>query len=125
MRTVPVARGPWPPRRRRVWSAGVHPVSPRSVDDTYIASVRRIIRMCEASDIYVVVEPHQDEMHARFCGEGAPDWWAQKHTRVKNFPVPVQPTPFAASPPTHKTCNGHSSFSYIWTDDAARAYQVG
>ena len=80
--------------------------------------------MCARSDIYMFVEPHQDEMHRDFCGEGATDWWASTHTKVTNFPVPAQDTPFARSPPTHKTCNTHSSFSYIWTDDAARAYQT-
>ena len=33
--------------------------------------VRRIVRMCEARGVHVFLEPHQDEMNPRFCGEGA------------------------------------------------------
>ena len=91
------------------------------VDKGYLDRVLKIIRMCSDNGIYTIVEPHQDEFNERFCGEGAPDWFADQFTQVTDFPVPVQSKPFptsgkAAVPvPTKKECHSHSSFSYIWT----------
>ncbi len=60
-----------------------------------------------------------------FCGEGAPDWLAAELALdAGDFPLPLQPRPFPSSPPGRALCDTHSSFSYIWTHAAARAYQV-
>jgi len=109
-----------------MWS-GVFPREGR-VDESYLTKVDDMIKLLEDNDMYVIVEPHQDELNPLFCGEGAPDWWVNKYTEgVENFPVPVQATPFEESlsgePPSRATCDTHSSFSYIWTNDGAKAYQ--
>jgi endoglycosylceramidase len=125
---------------------GLFPRAGSESSAAYLEAVRKIVRMCEAKSVYLVLEPHQDEMSPLFCGEGFPDWWVDAHAASTNFPVPVQPEPFAgalgagptsgagsgtrvaaAGPgpvPTRAQCDRHSSFSYIWTDDAARAYQT-
>jgi endoglycosylceramidase len=98
------------------------------VDHAYLERARALIRTAAAQGIYTIVEPHQDEMNPRFCGEGAPDWWVQAHATAADFPVPVQPAPFvpasSGAAPTRAQCDKHSSFSYIWTHDNARAYQT-
>eukprot|EP00927_Polykrikos_kofoidii_P049371 TRINITY_DN43436_c0_g1_i1.p1 TRINITY_DN43436_c0_g1~~TRINITY_DN43436_c0_g1_i1.p1 ORF type:complete len:534 (-),score=70.98 TRINITY_DN43436_c0_g1_i1:135-1736(-) len=89
----------------------------------YLRAIDRLIELAASRGMYTIVEPHQDELNPRFCGEGAPDWWTNANTQVKDFPVPVQRTPFLSSPPNRGMCDQHSSFSYIWTHDAAAAYQ--
>eukprot|EP00929_Paragymnodinium_shiwhaense_P051100 TRINITY_DN25728_c0_g1_i3.p1 TRINITY_DN25728_c0_g1~~TRINITY_DN25728_c0_g1_i3.p1 ORF type:complete len:399 (-),score=52.80 TRINITY_DN25728_c0_g1_i3:305-1501(-) len=102
---------------------------------TYAGKIREIVDMCAKHGIYTLLEPHQDEMNPKFCGEGAPNWYIDhgnfmadgspdsKPFEVLDFPVPVQKTPFRTSPPSRKECLSHISFKYIWTNDAARAYQ--
>ena len=118
---------------------GVNPREEGTTDRVYLENIRKIIKMCASRDppIYVFVEPHQDEFHPRFCGEGAPTWYVEKRTSVTDFPVPVQASPFDYEDktcervpgtnlacPTRAQCDEHSSFSYIWTHDAAKAYQT-
>lgn len=110
--------------RLSVMWPGVSPEHPDDVNHTYVAEVKRKAQLAADHGIYVLLEPHQDELHPLYCGEGAPTWWT--HSAVGPpavFPVPVQSTPFKNSPPSRDDCNNHSSFSYIWSYDAARAYQ--
>eukprot|EP01045_Picozoa_sp_COSAG04_P021733 COSAG04_NODE_2367_length_4262_cov_2.080711_4_plen_271_part_00 len=120
---------------------GVNPESMDKVNATYIAEIKRLIQIAAAEDIYVFLDPHQDEMNPRFCGEGAPNWWVLEHTSVGDFPVPVRGEPFARNAsrpcpglepeqcpgidfPGRTLCDGNSSFSYIWTHSGAKAYQT-
>lgn len=105
---------------------GVNPDSPNKVADDYVEKVRSMIHLAESRGIYTVLDPHQDEMHPVFCGEGTPDFFVERALRqpeVTDFPVPVQATPFPVSPPGRKLCDEHISFDYIWTHDSAKAYQ--
>ncbi len=103
---------------------GLIPLKAGEVDELYVQRVLETIRLCEKNEVYVVVEPHQDELHPTLCGEGVPDWWAEKHVPITDFPVPVQASAFGKSPPGRALCDQHSSFSYIWTHDCARAFQA-
>lgn len=119
---------------------GVNPESSDKVDMHYINEIKKLIAIAAAENIYTILDPHQDEMNPRFCGEGAPNWWVLEHTEVADFPVPVRNAPFAKDPsrlcpgldpkscpgidfPGRTNCDGNSSFSYIWTHAGARAYQ--
>ena len=110
---------------------GVSPSGPSraEVDREYVERVRAMIQLAARHGIYSILDPHQDEFNPRFCGEGAPDWWVEKHNAsVGDFPVPVQATPFPVAPtppnfPGRALCDTHSSFSYIWTHSGSRAYQ--
>lgn len=94
------------------------------ISTEYAQAIRSIIDMCARHGIYTLLEPHQDELNPGFCGEGPPDWWVKEAgLSSATFPVPVQDTPFPSTPPTPEMCDKHSSFSYIWTHDAAKAYQ--
>ena len=98
-----------------------------AVDAPYLAKARDLVRLAASRGIYTIVEPHQDELNPRFCGEGAPDWWTFAHTPpLADFPRPIWNDSFPPSPapPPPPLCFSHSSFSYIWTYDAARAYQA-
>lgn len=103
---------------------GVVPEQRGVVDFAYLRKVKELISLAAESGLYTLADFHQDELHPRFCGEGAPDWWAREFGPVHDFPVPVQETPFGWSPPTRDQCYQHSSFSYIWTHDGAAAYQA-
>mmetsp|Transcript_60095 Transcript_60095/g.130335 ORF Transcript_60095/g.130335 Transcript_60095/m.130335 type:complete len:526 (-) Transcript_60095:108-1685(-) len=102
---------------------GVFPESRGHVEKAYLERARSIIRMAAEAGLYTIVEPHQDELNPRWCGEGVPDWWARE-IEAGDFPVPVQSTPFQGEIPTRAQCLSHSSFSYIFTHDCARAFQA-
>jgi endoglycosylceramidase len=120
---------------------GVNPDSLDNVNMTYIAEIKKLIAIAAAENIYTMIDPHQDELNPRFCGEGAPNWWVLKHTTNNDFPVPVRSKPFPVDKtrpcpglepkqcpgidfPGRENCDGNSSFSYIWTHDGAKAYQT-
>ena len=119
---------------------GVQPDGASRVDRAYVAAVKGLVEIAAAEGLYVVVEPHQDELSPRWCGEGAPNWWVTAYTEVADFPVPVRNEPFPVDGsrpcpglddpcpgvdfPGRALCDGNSSFSYIWTHSAARAYQA-
>jgi len=120
---------------------GVLPQNAEAINATYIAQVKQLIAIAAAEGLYTIIEPHQDELNPRFCGEGAPNWWVLKHTSVADFPVPVQQQPFPINPsrpcpgltpeacpgvefPGRQLCDLNSSFSYIWTHAGAKAYQT-
>jgi endoglycosylceramidase len=103
---------------------GVFPEERGRVNVTYLERVREIVRMCSQKGVYTLLDLHQDEMHPIFCGEGVPDWWVAEFAPAADFPVPLQATPFPSSPPGRALCDTHSSFGYIWTHAAARAYQT-
>jgi endoglycosylceramidase len=102
---------------------GLVPEQMGLVDRQYVHRVRQLIRLCEENGVYVVIEPHQDELHPTLCGEGVPNWWAASFAPITDFPVPVQATPFGKNPPGRALCDTHTSFDYIWTHDCAAAFQ--
>ena len=77
---------------------GVNPHSAEAVDHEYIAGIKLMIATAAAQGIYTMIDPHQDEMNPRFCGEGAPNWWVLAHTETTDFPVPVRSNPFPKDP---------------------------
>jgi endoglycosylceramidase len=120
---------------------GVNPESADKVNSTYINEIKKLIAIAAAQGIYTILDPHQDEMNPRFCGEGAPNWWVLKHTKNTDFPVPVRSNPFPVNKtrlcpglvpeacpgidfPGRENCDKNSSFSYIWTHNGAKAYQT-
>jgi hypothetical protein len=74
------------------------------------------------------VDPHQDEFHPLFCGEGVPDFFVEhlaSGPAVTDFPVPVTKTPFGTSPPSRSQCGKHSSFSYVGGVAIGRSREQG
>ena len=59
---------------------------------TYIDEIKKLIAIAASEGIYTVLDPHQDEMNPRFCGEGAPDWWGIVE---EGFPTEALTTPHA------------------------------
>ena len=57
---------------------GVNPTE-GSTDEDYLQKVDDMIQLCADNDVYVLVDPHQDELNPLWCGEGAPDWWVKKY----------------------------------------------
>lgn len=102
---------------------GVVPARRGAVDAGYLQRTREIVRMAAAAGIYTIVEPHQDELSPRLCGEGVPDWWADEFLKVTDFPVPLAAA-FGTSTPSQKQCLSQSSFDYLWTHDMAKSFQT-
>ena len=50
---------------------GVNPESADKVDHNYIAGIKSMIAIAAEQGIYTMIDPHQDEMNPRFCGEGS------------------------------------------------------
>ena len=106
---------------------GVTP-DPIGLDADYLHRIRAIIRMAADSGIYTLVDPHQDEFHPLFCGEGVPDFFVEalaSGPAVTDFPVPVTKIPFGTSPPSRSQCGKHSSFSYVGGVAIGRSREQG
>ncbi|KAJ3408813.1 hypothetical protein HDV05_004748 [Chytridiales sp. JEL 0842] len=69
------------------WS-GVYPSNGTFVNTTYLEQIRKIINICEANNIFVLVDFHQDAGSARYCGNGKPLWLA-RHENPLAFPAPL------------------------------------
>ena len=54
--------------------AGTFPASEVEPDEGYLDAIERIVQLCHAEGIYVVVDMHSDVLSRRFCGNGIPDW---------------------------------------------------
>jgi endoglycosylceramidase len=74
---------------------GVEP-NEGSYDSEYLDKVASIVEMNSKYGIFTILEAHQDSLAAAFCGEGIPNWAAQKVLSnsewlksFKGFPSPV------------------------------------
>ncbi|CAF1635656.1 unnamed protein product [Rotaria magnacalcarata] len=72
---------------------GVNPTSDKEVNQDYILQLSTAVKMMEDKGIYALLDCHQDIFSRYFCGEGVPDWVAQKlgNTTLNNFPFPIAP----------------------------------
>lgn len=52
----------------------------------YIASLKKIVEICQKHDIQVILDLHQDANSRYYCGEGIPDWAVE---RRDDFPKPL------------------------------------
>lgn len=75
--------------------AGTFPAHPHVPDPGYMQAVMKIIRICRAEGIHVIVDMHSDVLSRRFCGNGIPDWAVDialdalgQHSSVGDFPTP-------------------------------------
>eukprot|EP00929_Paragymnodinium_shiwhaense_P046127 TRINITY_DN23495_c0_g1_i1.p1 TRINITY_DN23495_c0_g1~~TRINITY_DN23495_c0_g1_i1.p1 ORF type:complete len:832 (+),score=141.29 TRINITY_DN23495_c0_g1_i1:100-2595(+) len=82
--------------RLGVMWAGTFPANPDAPDPSYMAAVQRIVKLCGAHGLYVIVDMHSDVMSRRFCGNGMPDWAVDRALESAgyegpfgNFPAPL------------------------------------
>lgn len=70
---------------------GVNPKSEKEFDQDYVSKLSTAIEMMENNGIYALLDCHQDVFSRYFCGEGVPDWIAEKlgDKIVKDFPLPI------------------------------------
>lgn len=70
---------------------GVNPKSEHEVDQGYLSQLSAAVQMMENKGIYALLDCHQDVLSRYFCGEGVPDWVAQKlgEDTLKSFPFPL------------------------------------
>jgi len=77
--------------------AGTFPAQRGVPDPGYMATVKQIVRTCEAHGIHVVLDMHSDVLSRRFCGNGMPDWAVDDALHASgmrppygDFPAPLQ-----------------------------------
>jgi endoglycosylceramidase len=70
---------------------GVNPRSENDIDEEYLSQLTNAIEMMENKGIYALLDCHQDIFSRYFCGEGIPDWIAEKlgDPMIKTFPFPI------------------------------------
>lgn len=70
---------------------GVNPKSENSIDEEYLSQLSTIVKMMESNGIYALLDCHQDIFSRYFCGEGVPDWLAEKlgDKLLNSFPFPL------------------------------------
>jgi endoglycosylceramidase len=70
---------------------GVNPKSANDINREYLEQLSTAIQMMENKNIYALLDCHQDIFSRYFCGEGVPDWIADKlgDTIIKSFPFPI------------------------------------
>jgi endoglycosylceramidase len=70
---------------------GVNPRSENDIDEEYLLQLIKAIEMMESRGIYALLDCHQDIFSRYFCGEGVPNWIAEKlgDTMIKTFPYPI------------------------------------
>ena len=70
---------------------GVNPKSESDISQEYLSQLLTAIQMMENKGIYALLDCHQDVFSRYFCGEGVPDWIANKlgDATVKAFPFPI------------------------------------
>ena len=72
---------------------GVNPTSDDKINQEYLSQLSTAVQMMENKGIYALLDNHQDIFSRYFCGEGVPDWVAEKlgDDIVKSFPYPIAP----------------------------------
>ena len=72
---------------------GVNPTSASDVDQKNLSQLSTAVQMMEDKGIYALLDCHQDVFSRYFCGEGVPDWVAQKlgDQVLSSFPSPIAP----------------------------------
>ena len=67
------ARG-WNAIRLGVTWAGAQPRGPGELDAAWVERLRAVLRLCDAWNISVLLDAHQDAVGTAVCGEGVPQW---------------------------------------------------
>jgi endoglycosylceramidase len=70
---------------------GVNPKSENDVNQEYLSQLSIAIEMMANKSIYALLDCHQDIFSRYFCGEGVPDWIAEKlgNPMIQSFPFPI------------------------------------
>lgn len=106
---------------------GVVP-APAAINASYLAVMTNLTATLGAHGIYSLLDFHQDSLGNVFCGEGLPDWAANRYAAGSQaFPLPVdQPYAINASTgePSASDCNKHGWTDYYFSDALCVASQV-
>jgi len=73
---------------------GLEPGARGDFNMTYLEEIDKIVKNLEKSNIYVILDLHQDIWHRKFCGEGVPDYVyelciSSEPESTKEFPLPA------------------------------------
>ncbi|CAF3853837.1 unnamed protein product [Rotaria sp. Silwood1] len=108
---------------------GVNPTSEIDIDQEYLSQLSTAIQMMENKGIYALLDCHQDVFSRYFCGEGVPDWIANKlgDTVVKSFPLPIAAN-ISREPdtgyPKLDECLERPFFEYYFTEAVMNGFKM-
>ncbi|CAF4625970.1 unnamed protein product [Rotaria sp. Silwood1] len=108
---------------------GVNPKSDDNINQDYLSQLSTAIQMMENKGIYALLDCHQDVFSRYFCGEGVPDWIAQKlgDSTVKEFPFPIAPN-MTREPdtgyPKLDECLKHPFFEYYFAEAVVHGFKM-
>lgn len=107
--------------------AGTFPSGPDRPDPAYMEAVSRIVSLCAAEGIYVIVDLHTDSLSRRFCGNGFPDWAIDVALNSSHFSRPDGGFPAPVADPDtffpHGSCSGEAC-PPAWQDNALAANAI-
>lgn len=108
---------------------GVNPKSENEVDQDYLSQLSTAVQMMENKGIYALLDCHQDVLSRYFCGEGVPDWVAQKlgENTLKSFPFPLLTNMSRESDtgyPKLDDCSKNPFFHYYLTEAVMQSFHM-
>lgn len=86
---------------------------------TYLNIMKSIVDRLNNSNIYVLIDFHQDVLSEYFCGEGIPDWILNN----SNFPFPLNNAYNKTGKPSEDYCLSLNWIDYQFTYYAGKVYQ--
>ncbi|CAF0742966.1 unnamed protein product [Adineta ricciae] len=108
---------------------GVNPTSEAEINQQYLSQLSKSVQMMEDKGIYALLDCHQDVLSRYFCGEGVPDWVAQKlgNSTLYGFPFPLA-TNITREPdtgyPTLDACLKRPFFQYYLTEAVMTTFKM-
>jgi endoglycosylceramidase len=110
---------------------GVEPTARGLYNQTYLDQIETIVTNLGKSDIYVILDFHQDIWHRKYCGEGVPDYVFD--TCQKAQPANTQPFPLPAvnitypldidGNPTIESCLSSMFATYYMSAEVGAGFQ--
>ncbi|KAF2069016.1 hypothetical protein CYY_009664 [Polysphondylium violaceum] len=103
---------------------GVEPVE-GDYNSTYLDTMKSIVDLLGNSDVYTIVDFHQDLISRKFCGEGIPDWAVSLNAST-NFPKPMEkPYPVNTQGyPALDTCLNKEFAEYYFSEEVGQTFQA-
>ncbi|EGC38983.1 hypothetical protein DICPUDRAFT_148335 [Dictyostelium purpureum] len=94
-------------------------------NQTYLSIMKELVEQMAESNIYTLIDFHQDLLSRKFCGEGIPDW-AVNFTNTDNFPLPVAKTypKNSQSYPDLNQCLNKDFGVYYFSKDVGELFQM-
>ena len=95
-------------------------------NDTYMLEIKHLINKLGEKDIKVIIDSHQDTCCNMYCGQGIPNWFANKSLSKIHlpFPMPITIKPYQNNTgPLSDECTSNLFWNYYLTDAVGTAFE--